>query len=86
VLRLTSLAPDTIEAILRGDEPDGLSLEKLQKPALSAAEGPVLSGAEGPVLSGAEGNLLVLRSKLLRRVVPVRWEEQRRGSDATGKR
>jgi len=27
----TSLAPDIIEAILRGDEPDGLSLEKLRK-------------------------------------------------------
>jgi len=53
MLRLTSLAPDIIEAILRGDEPDGLSLEKLRK------------------------NLLVLRSKLLRRVVPVRWEEQK---------
>jgi len=25
------LAPDIIEAILRGDEPDGLSLEKLRK-------------------------------------------------------
>jgi hypothetical protein len=31
LLRLTSLAPDIIEAILRGDEPDGLSLEKLRK-------------------------------------------------------
>ena len=31
VVRLTSLAPDIIEAILRGDEPDGLSLEKLRK-------------------------------------------------------
>jgi len=31
LLRLTSLAPDIIEAILRGDEPDGLSLRKLQK-------------------------------------------------------
>ncbi|OQB85387.1 MAG: hypothetical protein BWX88_01835 [Planctomycetes bacterium ADurb.Bin126] len=31
MLRLTSLAPDIIEAILRGDEPDGLSLEKLRK-------------------------------------------------------
>jgi hypothetical protein len=30
-LRLTSLSPDIIEAILRGDEPDGLSLEKLRK-------------------------------------------------------
>ena len=31
MLRLTSLAPDIIEAILRGDDPDGLSLEKLRK-------------------------------------------------------
>jgi hypothetical protein len=31
MLRLTRLAPDIIEAILRGDEPDGLSLEKLRK-------------------------------------------------------
>jgi len=31
MLRLTSLAPDIIEAILRGDESDGLSLEKLRK-------------------------------------------------------
>lgn len=31
MLRLTSLAPDIIEAILRGDEPDGLSLEKLRQ-------------------------------------------------------
>jgi hypothetical protein len=31
MLRLTSLAPDIIEAILRGNEPDGLSLEKLRK-------------------------------------------------------
>lgn len=31
LLRLTSLAPDIVEAILRGDEPDGLSLRKLQK-------------------------------------------------------
>ena len=31
MLRLTSLAPDIIEAILRGDEPAGLSLEKLRK-------------------------------------------------------
>ena len=30
-LRLSSLAPDIVEAILRGDEPDGLSLEKLRK-------------------------------------------------------
>ena len=31
ILRLTSLAPDIVEAILRGDEPDGISLEKLRK-------------------------------------------------------
>ena len=31
MLRLTSLAPDIIEAILRGDEPDRISLEKLRK-------------------------------------------------------
>ena len=31
LLQLTSLAPDLIEAILRGDEPDGLSLAKLRK-------------------------------------------------------
>lgn len=29
ILRLTSLAPDIIEAILRGDEPEGISLAKL---------------------------------------------------------
>jgi len=31
ILQLTSLAPDIIEAILRGDEPTGTSLRKLQK-------------------------------------------------------
>jgi len=31
VLRLTSLAPDIIEAILRGDEPEGMSLGKLRR-------------------------------------------------------
>ena len=31
ILRLTCLAPDIVEAILRGEEPDGLSLEKLRK-------------------------------------------------------
>jgi len=31
MLRLTSLAPGIIEAILRGEEPNGLSLRKLQK-------------------------------------------------------
>ena len=29
--RLTSLAPDIVEAILRGDEPEGVSLRKLPK-------------------------------------------------------
>jgi hypothetical protein len=28
-LRLTLLAPDAVEAILEGEEPDGVSLEKL---------------------------------------------------------
>lgn len=32
ILRLTLLAPDIIQAILRGNEPSGLSLEKLTKP------------------------------------------------------
>jgi len=31
MLKLTSLAPDIIEAILRGDEPDGIILAKLRK-------------------------------------------------------
>jgi len=31
MLRLTSLAPDIIEAILCGDEANGLSLEKIRK-------------------------------------------------------
>jgi len=31
ILKLTSLAPDIIEAILRGDEPEGISLTKLRK-------------------------------------------------------
>jgi hypothetical protein len=31
MLRLTSLAPDIVEAILRGEEPEGMSLEKLRK-------------------------------------------------------
>jgi len=31
ILKLTGLAPDIIEAILRGDEPNGLSLGKLRK-------------------------------------------------------
>jgi hypothetical protein len=31
MLRLTSLAPDIVKAILRGDEPEGMSLDKLRK-------------------------------------------------------
>jgi hypothetical protein len=31
MLRLASLAPDIIEAVLRGDEPEGVSLRKLRK-------------------------------------------------------
>jgi hypothetical protein len=31
ILRLTSLAPDIVEAILRGEEPEGISLRRLQK-------------------------------------------------------
>jgi len=31
VLKLTGLAPDIVEAILAGDEPEGVSLRKLQK-------------------------------------------------------
>lgn len=31
ILRLASLAPDIVEAILRGTEPSGLSLERLAK-------------------------------------------------------
>lgn len=30
IMRLTSLAPDIVEAVLQGDEPEGLSLEKLR--------------------------------------------------------
>jgi len=32
LLRLTLLAPDIIEAILDGREPDGMSIEKLRRP------------------------------------------------------
>jgi hypothetical protein len=31
ILRLTSLAPEIVEAILTGSEPDGISLRRLQK-------------------------------------------------------
>jgi len=31
ILQLTLLAPDIIEAVLAGTEPDGLSLEKLYR-------------------------------------------------------
>jgi hypothetical protein len=69
MLRLTSLAPDIIEAILRGDssrrstaktdEPDGLPRRSGAKTGLS------LEKLRKPALSEAEGNL------------PVRWDEQR---------
>ena len=32
ILRLATLAPDTIEAILDGREPEGVTLERLKKP------------------------------------------------------
>jgi hypothetical protein len=38
MLRLTLLAPDVIEAILEGAEPDGLSLVKLQMPPVDWEE------------------------------------------------
>ena len=39
ILQLTLLAPDIIEAVLAGTEPDGLSLEKLyQAGRLGGAE------------------------------------------------
>jgi hypothetical protein len=31
ILRLTSLAPEVIERILNGDDPEGISLRRLQK-------------------------------------------------------
>jgi len=31
ILRLTSLTPDIVEAILRGEEPEGMSLRSMQK-------------------------------------------------------
>ena len=31
-MRLTLLAPDIVEAVLDGSEPDGLSLEQLRRP------------------------------------------------------
>lgn len=49
MLRLTLLAPDIIEAILHGTEPDGLSLEKLyQMPVRWEEQGRAL-GAPGGV-------------------------------------
>jgi hypothetical protein len=38
ILRLTLLAPDLVEAILEGTEPDGLSLEKLYRAPASWEE------------------------------------------------
>ena len=32
IMRLTLLAPDIVEAIVRGEEPSGLSLESLTQP------------------------------------------------------
>ena len=31
MLRLTSLAPDIVQAIVEGNEPEGMSLERLRK-------------------------------------------------------
>ncbi len=31
MLKLTSVAPDTVEAVLHGDEPEGINLRELQK-------------------------------------------------------
>ncbi len=64
MLRLTLLAPDIIEAILNGTEPDGLSLKKLyamptgweeQRSTLGRRKGTLLSGnaQEGHPLSPA---------------------------------
>ena len=41
ILRLTSLAPDIVERILDGDEPDGISLRRLQQdlPVVWAEQG-----------------------------------------------
>jgi hypothetical protein len=71
MLRLTSLAPDIIEAILRGDlsrrsaaktdEPDGLP-----RRSRKAKTGLSLEKLRKPALSAVEGNL------------PVRWEEQQK--------
>jgi hypothetical protein len=38
ILRLTLLAPDLVEAIPEGDEPDGLSLEKLYRAPMAWEE------------------------------------------------
>jgi hypothetical protein len=38
ILRLTLLAPDLVEAILEGTEPDGLSLEKLYRAPIDWGE------------------------------------------------
>ncbi len=63
---LTSLAPDIIEAILRGDlsRRSGLSGRSAAKP--EAKTGLSLEKLRKPVLGAAEGNL------------PVRWDEQRK--------
>jgi len=54
MLRLTLLAPDIIEAILDGTEPDGLSLEKLyQMPVEWEEQRRVLKAANAPSPSPA---------------------------------
>lgn len=42
ILRLTSLAPDVVEAILNGDEPEGISLAKLR--TICVCHGPPIVG------------------------------------------
>ena len=61
MLRLTSLAPDVIEAILRGDEPDGLSLTPRGR--VRSAKRESRGGKELPIeLPAAAGGAGVLRS------------------------
>jgi len=47
ILRLTSLAPDIVEAIVHGTEPDGLSLEKLYRAPMAWEEQRRVLGAGG---------------------------------------
>ncbi len=46
MLRLTSLAPDIVEAILHGEEPSGLSLGALRRGVPLAWEEQLLPGTE----------------------------------------